>query len=264
MCKAYNNPMGHGEDGHGNLIPFVVLALFWWKRNELLALRLRVWWPGLVLLALALALHVVGYMVQQPKISIVALFAGIYALMGMSWGPQWLRNSFFPFFLFVFCVPITSLGEPLTVPLRLAVTKIVAGFCYNVLGLDVHREGNILFNAARTYQYEVAAACSGIQSLIAIVALSTIFAFMCLEKGWKRILMIAAAVPFAMLSNVVRMLFIVAAAELYGQSGGNYVHDSGFFSVLPYIPAIIGVFWLGRWLREPAPPTPLNLAAKPI
>ena len=33
------------------------------------------------------------------------LFAGIYALMGLAWGRQWLRESFFPFILFIFCVP---------------------------------------------------------------------------------------------------------------------------------------------------------------
>jgi len=38
-------------------------------------------------LFMALALHVLGYVTQQPRISIVALFLGIYALMGMAWGP---------------------------------------------------------------------------------------------------------------------------------------------------------------------------------
>src|SRR5689334_19211884 len=34
-----------GDDAHGKLIPFVVAGLFWWKRKELLALSLRIWWP---------------------------------------------------------------------------------------------------------------------------------------------------------------------------------------------------------------------------
>jgi hypothetical protein len=63
------------DDSHGKLIPFVVLALFWWKRKELLALPLRTWWPGLLLVGLALALHLLGYMVQQPRISMGASMA---------------------------------------------------------------------------------------------------------------------------------------------------------------------------------------------
>ena len=108
MHAAYglSTDTGGSDDSHGKFIPFVVLALFWWKRKPLLFLPLRTWWPGLLLLSLALGLHLLGYMVQQPRISIIALFAGIYALMGLAWGRQWLRESFFPFFLFAFCVPL--------------------------------------------------------------------------------------------------------------------------------------------------------------
>jgi exosortase len=263
MWFTYNNPMSHGEDGHGNLIPFVVLALFWWKRKELVSLPNRVWWPAILMLAMAAVLHVIGYMVQQPRISIVALFAGIYALMGLAWGPQWLRSSFFPFFLFVFCIPITSIGEWFTFPLRVIVTKIVAGFSNTILGIDVVRQGTQLINASHHYQYEVAAACSGLQSLIAIFALATIYAFLFIEKPWKKAAMIASALPLAMLGNVIRMLVIIIAAEMNGQEGGKYVHDSAIFSMIPYIPAFIGVVFLGRWLQERPAELSIPAEAKP-
>src|SRR5262245_15143196 len=35
------------DDQHGLLIPLIVLALFWWKRDELLAAARGVWWPAL-------------------------------------------------------------------------------------------------------------------------------------------------------------------------------------------------------------------------
>ena len=88
MYNAYNSSSATADDGHGNLIPFVVLALFWWKRKELLAGRFQTWWSGLLLVGAALALHVLGYVVQQPRISIVALFTGVYGLMGLAWGPR--------------------------------------------------------------------------------------------------------------------------------------------------------------------------------
>ena len=92
-----SNPDANGsDDSHGKLIPFVVLALFWWKRKQLLALPLRTWWPGLLLVALALGLHVLGYMVQQPRISIVALFTGIYGLMGLAWGRAMAARELLP------------------------------------------------------------------------------------------------------------------------------------------------------------------------
>src|SRR5580698_7678289 len=61
MWNAYYNEQSDGQDEHGGLIPFVVLYLFWWKRKELLALPNRAWWPGILIVAAALALHVFGY-----------------------------------------------------------------------------------------------------------------------------------------------------------------------------------------------------------
>lgn len=245
--------VGGGEDDQGILIPFVVMALFWWKRRELLSTPIRVWWPAILALAAFVALHMAGYLVQQPLVSIVALFGGIYALSGLAWGPRWLRSSFFPFFLFVFCIPVSSIAQPVTFPLRVMVSKTVGALCNNFLGMDVIREGTQLFNSQHTYVYEVAAACSGLRSFTAILALSTIYGFMMFEKNWKRIVMIAAAFPLAMLGNVLRMMGIIITADLFGQSAGNFVHENAFFSLVPYVPAIIGVMLLGRWLREPSP-----------
>src|SRR5688572_25764937 len=67
---AYAGP----DDSHGYIIPLAVLALFWWKRNDLKVLPARLWMPGLAFLALAIFLHIAGYLVQQPRVSLMALF----------------------------------------------------------------------------------------------------------------------------------------------------------------------------------------------
>ena len=258
MYNAYNSKSPTADDGHANLIPFVVLGLFWWKRKELLAVPMKTWGPGMLLVALGLMFHIVGYVIQQPRICIVGLFTGIYGLMGLAWGLKWLQACFFPYFLLAFMVPLGSLTEPLTFPLRLLVTKLVAFISQTVLAMDVGREGTKLFSVSGHYQYEVAAACSGIRSLMAITAISVIYAFMVFKSWPRRVLLIAAAVPLAFLGNAFRMMVIVMAAEFGGQEWGNYVHEGGpmgLLSLLPYVPAIVGLMMLGRWLEkfEPAP-----------
>ena len=262
MSNAYVE--GDGEDNHGFLIPPVVLVILFWKRKQLLSLPNRIWWPGLLLLAGALALHLLGYLIQQPRICIVGLFAGIYALVGLTWGPAWLRASFFPFFLFIFCVPIAAVGEPITFPLRMMVSKIVAFICNNLLGMDVIRDGTQLFNSQHTFHYDVAAACSGLRSFIAILALSTIYGFLTFEKGWKRMVMMVAAFPLAIFGNVARLMGIIITAEVSGQTAGNFVHSNAFFSLVPYVPAIIGVMALGHWMREPSLESATALKPKPV
>jgi exosortase len=263
MASVYgaSTDAGSSDDSQGMLIPFVVLALFWWKRKRLLALPLNIWWPGLFLLGLALGLHLAGYMGQQPRISIVALFAGIFSLMGLAWGPKWLREGFFPFFLFVFCVPIGYFAVPLTFPLRLLVCRVVEFICGNILAIDVRVEGTQIFDPTHRYQYEVAAACSGMRSLIATLAVAVIYAMVSFRTWWKRGLLMASALPLAVCGNVVRMLTIVIAAEIGGQEWGNYIHEGGpfgVFSLLPYIPAFAGLMLLGHWLREPHASDPVT------
>jgi exosortase len=255
MRVAYSsNPDANGsDDSHGKLIPFVVIALFWWKRKQLLTLPLRTWWPGFLLVALALGLHLVGYMVQQPRISIIALFTGIYGLTGLAWGPEWLRESFFPFILFAFCVPLGWSAVAITFPLRLRVSQIVELISGYVFQIDIQREGTKLINATEHYQYEVAAACSGIRSLFATLAVAIIYAMLSFRTWWRRGVLIASAFPLAVLGNVLRMMTIIISAEIWGQKGGSYVHEGGPFgilSLLPYVVAFAGLLLLGHWLSE--------------
>ena len=64
--------------------------------------------------------------------------------------------------------------------------------------------------------------------------------------------MVAMSLPLAVLGNLIRMLFIVISAEIWGQKAGDYVHEGGplgILSLLPYVPAFIGVIYVGRLLK---------------
>jgi exosortase len=222
----------------------------------LLALPLKPWWPALFLVAAGLLLHVAGYLVQQARVSALAMFVGLFGLTGVTWGREWLRASFFPFFLFIFCVPFSTVITPITFALQLNVSQISEFVLHNVLGIDVLRSGTQLFDPMGKYQYEVAAACSGIRSLIAIGTMATVGAFLFFKSWWRRAVLIGLAVPLAVIGNVVRLLTIVIAAEIAGQEAGNAVHEGGpmgIWSLVPYIPAIFGFMAAGRWLSEEKP-----------
>jgi exosortase len=179
----------------------------------------------------------------------VALFTGIYGLMGLAWGREWLRKSLFPYCLFVFSIPLGAQSQFITVPLQVLVSRLV-GLAAHLVGIGVVQDGVRLIDPSGSYQYEVAAACSGMRSLIAIFLLTTCYAFLVFRTTKKRILMILLAIPFAVLGNFLRLMFIIVAAEMGGQSWGNYIHESSIFSLVPYLPAFIGVFWAGNWMEK--------------
>lgn len=247
LYNIYNSPNPANDDGYGNLIPFVVIGLFWWKRKELLAQRLEMWWPGIFFVIAAVLIHVAGFAVQQPRLAVIALFIGIFGLMGMAWGRAWLKHGFFPFWLFMFSMPLAALTLPVTFPLRILSSWLTATVAH-LLTIDVVRVGTQLMSGDGTYQFDVAAACSGMRSLVAIFLLATIYGFVTFRSVWKRGLLMALAFPLSVLGNFTRLMCIIIAAEFGGQSAGNFVHENTFFSLLPYVPAIAGLLWAGHLL----------------
>jgi exosortase len=246
MNYSYLSP----DDAHGFLIPLVVLALFWWKRNEIKELPSRLWLPGSAVLIIAIFLHVLGYIVQQPRVSMLGLFFGWYALIGMVWGPAILRASFFPMCLFAFAIPLGTIAELITVPLRLVATKITTILAGDILGMNIAQRGTQILDLNGNFQFEVAAACSGLRSLTAVLALCTIYSFMNFKSTPRRVFMVAAGFPLAIFGNVLRLLTLIMVSEAFGRTRGEAFHDSTVFSLLPYIPAIVGIMALGHFLRE--------------
>jgi len=252
------------DEAYAWFVPFVVMGLLWWNRRALMDLPKQTWWPASVLLVFALLVHILGYIVQQTRVSIVAFFAGLYGLTGLVWGARWLKATFFPHFLFLFCVPMASLSEKIAFPLRLLATWITVGLAQTVLGIDVAQNGTSIWEPTGRYQYEVAAACSGLRSLTAIFALATIYGFIEFKKNWQRLVIMASAFPLAVAGNVVRLAGIIVTAETFGQAAGNSLHESTWFSLLPYVPPIVGLLALGHWLGKGASRAVPLLEARPV
>ena len=247
----YTSPNSDNE--YSLFIPFVVLALFWWKRAELIAKPLGVWWPGIFIVAAAVFAHLVGYLIQQPRLSLIGFLVGLYGLTGMAWGKHWLRASLFPFFLLAFCVPFAG-TDWLTLRMRLMVSWTVAAIAHLGLAPDLIREGTQLFDAQHTFGYEVAAACSGIRSLVALLALTTIYGFVTFKTPWRRGVMILSAFPLAVLGNVMRLCFTIVVAETFGQDAGKAVETK--FGFITFAVAISCVFLIARWLEKGEPQAP--------
>ncbi len=246
------------DETHGYLIPIVVLCLFWQKRDELAAVVKRNWAPGLAVLGVAVALHVLGFVVQQGRISVFAFFLGLYGIMGLTWGLRFLRESFFPYVLFAFCMPLGALASGVTVPLRLMATKISVWLGANLLNIGVMCDGSRIFAPDGSFQYDVAPACSGIRSLTALLILTTIVSFVSFSSWWRRLALIAAAGPVAIAGNVLRITTVIVAAEAFGEEAGGLVHDHAW--VLTWglaLACMWGVFTLlNRGLGEPGQAIP--------
>jgi exosortase len=172
-----------------------------------------------------------------------------------------LRASFFPFFLFIFCVPFGTLSDFITVPLRSAAVSVVV-FITHILHLPVIRQGVELSDPKGNFKYEVAAACGGIRSLIMTVMLAIVFGFVIFKATWKRLTLIMLAPPLALAGNVLRLLTVIIVAKRWGQDAGKSVHDNAIISLLPYVPAMLTLFWIGSVLERKGPSAPADEVPK--
>ncbi|MBT5707745.1 MAG: exosortase/archaeosortase family protein, partial [Verrucomicrobia bacterium] len=139
----------------------------------------------------------------------------------------------------------------ITFPLRILVTQISVGFASGVLQLDIIREGTLIFDGDRSFQFDVAPACSGIRSLITLFALTTIYGFVSYKAFWRRGVMMLASVPLAILGNVLRITTVIVVGDVYGMKAGVAIEQKLGF--LTFLVAIIGIMVLGHFLNEEQP-----------
>jgi exosortase len=246
MYNAWDAPML--DSSQGKLIPFVVAILLWVKRRELAETIAGWWWPGLALVGLALLLHVFGFLAQQPRVSMIGFFFGMYSLVGLVWGWRTLKASFFPFVLFSFCMPLGTFAEDLTLPLRLLATKLTYVICHGGLDVPVIRTGTALFDQSGRMNFDVAPACSGIRSFVALLAVTTIFSTLAFKSIWKRAAMILLTVPLVVLFNVIRLVAIILATQAINREAGMFVHE--WFGFVTYMMAVACLLGVAHFLRD--------------
>jgi exosortase len=82
------------------------------------------------------------------------------------------------------------------------------------ISILVEREGNIIHLTGTTL--EVADACSGIRSIISLLALSTALAYLTQTGLVRRLVLSVLAIPIAIFVNAIRVIGTGILADIYG------------------------------------------------
>jgi len=184
-----------------------------------------------------LALHLFGYFVQQARLSIVALLLFAWGVLALAGGRRWGRAALFPLAFLLFAVPVNFL-DTAGFWLRLWVINASYGLAH-CAGFDVMRSGTQLFAPDGAFQYDVAAACSGVRSLMALLALSLLGGYLYFRAWWLRGLMLLLSLPFTYVGNVVRITAVVFTAQWFGQKAGGGVHEWAGFLVFVIVLGLV-------------------------
>lgn len=213
----------HDENySHGFLIPLVSGYLVWQRLDELREVELRPTALGLLVALGGIALFLFGMLAGESftmRFSMLVVLAGAI-LFG--YGAGLMKAVAFPFAYLLYMIPLPYiLYDSIAFPLKLMVSKYSVAFL-KLIGIPVMREGNVINLVSTTL--EVADACSGIRSIVSLLALATALAYFS-QRGWlKRTILIFSALPIAIFANGVRVIGTGILATRYGAAAAQ-----GFF-----------------------------------
>ncbi|HET7263278.1 MAG TPA: exosortase A [bacterium] len=213
---------------HGFLVPLISGYLLWERRRQLMRCRIETSAWGYPVLLLGLALLIVGQASAfgyPVRLSFLVTVAGLTMLLA---GRDALRIAAFPLIFLLFMIPLPApVLNKVAFPLQLLAAR-VAGTTLDLANIPVLREGNIIDLA--NSRLEVTEACSGIRSLVALLALAVVFAYFS-QKTWRsQAALVASAIPIAVVANAARVTLTGVLAQIFGSEAamGFYHLFSGW------------------------------------
>jgi len=138
-----------------------------------------------------------------------------------------------------------------TLPMQLFASKITNALLH-IIGVPSHRNGNII--RLPQYALEVSEACSGLRSLVTLLALSSLFGYLSLEGKIRPLLLFIGAIPIAIIVNIFR-LFVTAigAYTISPKIAEDFLHELS--GILVFVLALLLIMFLTRilrWKRNPS------------
>lgn len=232
---------------HGFLVPFIAGYLAYMRKDDLLAAVVRPCNAGLGIVVAGLAVLFLGWLGTEyftMRSSLVIIMAGsmLYLL-----GWDVFKILLAPLCYLLLMVPIPYIiYDAAAFPLKLLVTK-VSVLSMKALGVVVWQEGNILMFPNITL--EVADACSGLRSIMSLLALGAAYAFVLHTKTRDRVILILSTLPIAVFTNCLRVIATGILAQYYGSAAAEgFFHE--FAGLFVFGAAVVMFVALGTFLKR--------------
>jgi exosortase len=199
---------------HGFVVIPIALWLAWRERDRLRSAASHPSSAGLAIVTASLLLYLFGIVGAEVFITRVSLLGVIAGTIIFCFGWTHLRLVSFPvaFLLFMIPPPTIVFGD-IALALQLVASRLGEGML-RTAGVAVLRDGNVLTLSNVTLQ--VTEACSGIHSMMSLVTIAALFAYLFESSGGRRALFVCAAVPLAILLNGLRIAAAGMAALRLG------------------------------------------------
>lgn len=239
---------------HGFFVPLLSAYLVWQKKDEVASLPLKPSWWGLAVMVGAAGILVLGILGAELFLSRSSFILLLGGLVIFFWGWARFRALIFPWVFLFLMVPLPTLVmNEITLPLQFFASNLAAGLL-GLLGAPVLRDGNVI--QLPTMSLEVVEACSGIRSLVSLITLAVIYAYLLEKDKVIQVLLVLCAVPIAIAANGLRIMGTGLAGTYWSpdKAEGFFHEFSGWVIFILSLALLLGVhrllrFFAGRGRR---------------
>src|SRR5712692_7452214 len=235
---------------HGFLVPLFSLYLVWQQRATLRTLPRSGSLIGIPVILAGIGALILGDLGAENFLMRSSLIVIIAGLILFHLGTQVFRVLLFPLGFLFFMVPLPGvIFYAVTFPLqRLAAEQ--AAWVLDLLGVPVLLDGNVIHLSQ--ISLGVTEACSGIRSLISLLAAAVAGAYLLLPSGWAMAVLVASAVPITILANVGRVVTTGLIGQWVGvEYAAGFFHEfAGVAVYLFALACLVGVHWLIGFTRR--------------
>lgn len=211
---------------HGFLVPLLSGFLIWQRRDKLaLVPRKPAAVGGMIIVLAGMGLLFVGSLGAELFLSRISILVTICGLIVYFCGLPLLRALAFPLAFLLFAIPIPVLiYNEIVFPLQFLASRLATSTLETLNIFPIMREGNVII--LPNMKLEVVEACSGIRSLMSLLALAAGYGYLAERSTWVRWFMFFAMVPLAIVSNATRVMITALMAYYIGPGAAEgFMHE---------------------------------------
>jgi len=227
---------------HGSLV-FLVSIFLVYRQRKSLKKSDNDFLFGSVFLALGLAVYGLGFMYKSLTLSGLSMIIVLSGYVIAFYGKDSFKRIWFPIFFLIFAIPM-----PYTDDVVIGMQSVTASSSASLLrfiGVPAVNVGSQI--SIPSVLFEIGEPCSGMRTLLALLALSALYAYLCNNAPWKKVLLFVLAFPLALVANILRVALIVALAHWFGEDiAMRFFHD--FSSAFVLLLSMAFIFIAARCL----------------
>ncbi len=204
------------------------ISLIYFGGNGILAGSRPNRWLGIILLSVALMTRAATEWNPWHFSSSGNLSVGMAALVAwwigsviFCFGSKTFQSLAFPLCFLFLIVPLPDRALTWITAFLQQQSASGASMLFALLGVPVTRDGIVLSIPGLTI--EVAHECSSIRSSTILIVMTLLLAHLFLRSGWRKTLLVLAAIPLSVAKNAIR---IVTIAELGTRVNPSFLHGT--------------------------------------